>query len=355
MQTVVASTNEVSDNFKLDTFLDLEFALTNEMSLTLDGMSMENDVTVTFKADFDMTNYIEVGASAADTYVYSKFNKFEFDMLNDTYTSTSFGGDAIIVDETTTASASLSNTFFLARSDFAYYQVNGRFDAEFKQGKKVVEGSLQSKTYSNVQEKILDGRITQDMYLELIASILELQQNLMLDVHTEMTLEARTEMLAMLDTHVSIYSSGEVHTIQFLITQDKVADLIDELFDAMLSELSSLADLETINSVKDSVKAAFKGFNFDFRIILDGPLEGSKTLSKIELMISGIFSGFTMDLTKVEGSEFPLMMKMTVKLNKLGFTLDFNADAITLPSDAELELFELVEHTTFEGLLDGLL
>ncbi|ABX81829.1 hypothetical protein [Acholeplasma laidlawii] len=89
LQTVVTSNDEVTNNFKLDTFLDLEFALTNEMSFTSDGMSMENNTTVTLDADFNMTNYIEVGESNADTYVYSKFNKFEFNMLNDTYSSTS--------------------------------------------------------------------------------------------------------------------------------------------------------------------------------------------------------------------------------------------------------------------------
>src|SRR5690554_1411649 len=89
LQTVVTSNDEVTNNFKLDTFLDLEFALTNEMSFTSDGMSMENNTTVTLDADFNMTNYIQVGTSNADTYVYSKFNKFEFNMLNDTYSSRS--------------------------------------------------------------------------------------------------------------------------------------------------------------------------------------------------------------------------------------------------------------------------
>ena len=56
LQTVVTSNDEVTNNFKLDTFLDLEFALTNEMSFTSEGMSMENNSTVTFDADFNMTN-----------------------------------------------------------------------------------------------------------------------------------------------------------------------------------------------------------------------------------------------------------------------------------------------------------
>ncbi|ABX81828.1 hypothetical protein [Acholeplasma laidlawii] len=193
------------------------------------------------------------------------------------------------------------------------------------------------------------------MYLELMASILELQQSLMIDVNTEMTAEERAEMLDMVDTHVNIYSSGTVHTIQFLITQDKVAELIDELFVAMLSELQDLGDQETLNNIKTSMKAAFKAFNFDFRIILEGELEGAKTLTKIEMMITGDFSGFTMSLDEEQSGGFPVLMKLTVKLNKLGFTLDFNADPLTLPSDTELEGFELVEYPPFAGIMDGLM
>ena len=153
LQTVVTSNDEVTNNFKLDTFLDLEFALTNEMSFTSEGMSMENNSTVTFDADFNMTNYIQVGTSNADTYVYSKFNKFEFNMLNDTYSSTSFGGEPVVVDMTTTIDASLTNTFFLARSDYAYYQLNGRYNMEVKQDNKVVDETSQTETYANLQQK----------------------------------------------------------------------------------------------------------------------------------------------------------------------------------------------------------
>lgn len=354
LQTVVTSNDEVTNNFKLDTFLDLEFALTNEMSFTSDGMSMENNTTVTLDADFNMTNYIEIGESNADTYVYSKFNKFEFNMLNDTYSSTSFGEEPVVVDTATTIDASLTNTFFLARSDYAYYQLNGRYNVEVKQGNKVVDETSQTETYANLQQKIVDGQITQEMYLELMASILELQQSLMIDVNAEMTAEERAQMLDMVDTHVNIYSSGTVHTIQFLITQDKVAELIDELFVAMTTELQDLGDQETLNNIKTSMKAAFKAFNFDFRIILEGELEGTKTLTKIEMMITGDFSGFTMSLDEEQSGGFPVLMKLTVKLNKLGFTLDFNADPLTLPSDTELEGFELVEKPPFVDMIDGI-
>lgn len=44
------------------------------------------------------------------------------------------------------------------------------------------------------------------------------------------------------------------------------------------------------------MKVVFKVFNFDFRIILEGELEGIKILIKIEMMIIGDFSGFIMSL-----------------------------------------------------------
>lgn len=90
-------------------------------------------------------------------------------------------------------------------------------------------------------------------------------------------------------------------------------------------------------------------------IELKGELEGTKTLTKIEMMITGDFSGFTMSLDEEQSGGFPVLMKLTMKLNKLGFTLDFNADPLTLPSDTELEGFELVEYPPFAGIMDGLM
>lgn len=48
-------------------------------------------------------------------------------------------------------------------------------------------------------------------------------------------------------------------------------------------------------------------------------------------------------------------MKLIVKLNKLGFILDFNVDLLILLSDIEFEGFEFVEYLLFVGIMDGLM
>lgn len=354
LQTVAQLTTEDTNNFRLDTFLDLEFAMTSELEFSFEDLSTVNDMTMTFSADFDMTNYIEIGESAEDTYMYSRFNAFELNMLNDVYMSSTNGEETTTEDVVQTVDFSLSDTYFLARNDYAYYHLNGSASVEVKADNQVDQDLSTAQTFTNLKEKTLEARITQEMYLELMASMVELQEMLMVDFDAEMTEAEKDDMLDMLDTHVSIYSNGNEHTIQFLVNTQMIDDVINQLFESIETELGEFGDMENFDTVKASIIAAFKSFNFDFRIILDGELEGAKTLSRIEMLITGEFSGFSLNMAEIDENSIPMVIEMTVKLNRLGFTLDFNADDLTLPTESELAEFTLVDTPSFGDVLDGM-
>src|SRR5690554_1980188 len=354
LQTVAQLTTEDTNNFRLDTFLDLEFAMTSELEFSFEDLSTVNDMTMTFNADFDMTNYIEIGESAEDTYMYSRFNAFELNMLNDVYMSSTNGEETTTEDVVQTVDFSLSDTYFLARNDYAYFHLNGSASVEVKADNQVDQDLSTAQTFTNLKEKTLEARITQEMYLELMASMVELQEMLMVDFDAEMTEAEKDDMLDMLDTHVSIYSNGNEHTIQFLVNTQMIDDVINQLFESIETELGEFGDMENFDIVKASFIAAFKSFNFDFRIILDGELEGAKTLNRIEMLITGEFSGFSLNMAEIDENSIPMVIEMTVKLNRLGFTLDFNADDLTLPTESELAEFTLVDTPSFGDVLDGM-
>ncbi len=353
LQTVVEISAEDTSNFRLDSFLDLEFAMTSEADFNTEGMSSQSNTAVTFDVDFDLTNYVAIGDAAEDTFVYSKFNTFDVNFLTDVYSNIVYGEETLTTDTKMTVGFSLSDTFFLARSDYAYYYLNGEATIEYKEDNVVDEAMSQTRTFDGLKEKTVTERITQEMYVGLMESMLELQSMLLVDLDVEMTEAEMEEMYDMMDTYVSIYSDGNTHTIRLLVTTEMIDELINELFDSMLAEIGEFGDVEMINSIKASITSAFKAFNIDFRIILKGELEGEKTLSRIELLITGDFSGFTIDMAEFDESSFPVLVQMTVKLNRLGFTLDFDADPIALPTEAELDSFTLVEVLSFTDIFEG--
>jgi len=353
LQTVVEISDEATSNFRLDSFLDLEFAMTSNSEFNTDGMSSESNTAVTFDIDFDLTNYVAIGDSFEDTFVYSKFNTFEFNFLNDMYSNVEYGTQTFITDTKTAFGFSLSDTFFLARSDYAYYYLNGEASIEHKEDNVVNEEMSQIKSFEGLKEKTVTERITQEMYVGLMESMLELQSMLLVDLDVEMTEAELQEMYEAMDTYVSIYSSGNIHTIRLLVTTEMIDELINELFDSIAGEFGEFGDVEMINSIKSSVTSAFKAFNVDFRIILKGELEGQKHLSRIELLITGDFSGFTIDMADFGEGSFPVLVQMTVKLNRLGFTLNFDSNPMTLPSEAELDSFTLVEVLSFADIFEG--
>lgn len=353
LQSVVEISDEATSNFRLDSFLDLEFAMTSEMSYNAEGMTSESNTTYTFDVDFDLTNYVAIGDDAEDTFVYSKFNALELNFLNHMYSNVAYGEETFTSDTTTTVGFTLSDTFFLARSDYAYYYLNGEASIELKEDNVVNDEFSQTRTFDGIKEKTVTERITQDMYVGLMESMLELQSMLLVDLDVEMTETELQEMYNMMDTYVSIYSEGTTHTIRLLVTTEMVDALIDELFDSIVEEMGEFGDVEMLNSIKTSVTTAFKSFNIDFRIVLKGELEGDKHLSRIELLITGDFSGFTIDMAEFGEGALPVLVQMTVKLNRLGFTLDFDAEPITLPTETELDSFTLVEVLSFTDIFEG--
>ena len=354
LRTVVELTADETSNFRLDTFLDLEFAMTSDMDMNFDGMTMESEQTITLDVDYDATNYVELGDTAEDTYLYSKFNSFELDFFSDIYASTQFGEESFVEDNTQTVQFSLTDTYFLSRSDYAYFYLNGSASIETKTGDQIVDTQTESKTFNNLKEKTLEGRISQEMYTQLMESILAVQESITFESDLDLTEEEKAEVLEAIDSYVNIYSSGTTHTVQLLITTQKVSELIDQLFDTLEAELTEMTDLSNLATLKTSIKAAFKSFNFDFRIILEGELDGVKKLSKVEMIISGEFSGFTLNAADFGETEIPMLIQLTVKLERFGFTLDFDADKLTLPTDSELETFTLVEEPSFTDIFSGI-
>jgi hypothetical protein len=353
LQTVVEISAEARSNFRLDSFFDLEMAMTSEMAYSFEGMTSESNSTYTFDVDFDLTNYVTIGDDAESTFVYSKFNSFEFNIFNDEAAHTTYGEETFSYDTTTTVNFSMSDTFFLARSDYAYYYLNGEVAIEHKTDDVIDDEGSKTRTFAGIKEKTVTERITQEMYVGLMESMLELQSMLLVDLDVEMTEKELQEMYEMMDTYVSIYSAGNTHTIRLLVTTEMIDELINGLFDTIVEEIGEFGDVEMINSIKGSVTSAFKAFNIDFRIVLKGELEGEKNLSRIELLITGDFSGFTIDMAEFGEGVFPVLVRMTVKLNRLGFTLDFDAEPITLPTEAELDSFTLVDVLSFTDIFEG--
>jgi len=353
LQSVVEISDEATSNFRLDSFLDLEFAMTSEMAYNSEGMTSESNSTYTFDVDFDLTNYVAIGDDAENTFVYSKFNAFELNFLTNIYANVEYGQESFTSDTITKFGFSLSDTFVLARSDYAYYYLNGEASIEHKEDNVLDEEMSQTRTFDGLKEKTVTERITQEMYIGLMESMLELQSMLLIDLNVEMTEAELQEMYDMMDTYVSIYSAGNTHTIRLLVTTEMIDELINGLFDSIVEEIGEFGDVEMINSIKGSVTSAFKAFNIDFRIVLKGELEGEKNLSRIELLITGDFSGFTIDMAEFGEGAFPVLVQMTVKLNRLGFTLDFDAEPITLPTEAELDSFTLVEVLSFADIFEG--
>src|SRR5690554_501773 len=85
LQSVVELTKTDTNNFRFDSFMDLEFAATSEMSYNMEGMSMENDMTITFDVDFDQTNYVSIAHTVEDTFLYATYNTFEVDVFYSEY------------------------------------------------------------------------------------------------------------------------------------------------------------------------------------------------------------------------------------------------------------------------------
>src|SRR5690606_34570177 len=125
------------------------------------------------------------------------------------------------------------------------------------------------------------------------------QASLTTSVGLDLTEEERDDLYNYLDKYVSIYSENNTHTLRINITSQMVNDFMDEVFESIESELPA-EELEAFSQVKTAVLSALKSFDFDFRIILEGELEGEKAIKRMEFMVTGEFRGFTLDTAKFD-------------------------------------------------------
>jgi|GEM_PF-2175693 len=351
LQSVVELTTTDTNNFRFDSFIDLEFAATSEMSFNMEGMSMENDMTITFDVDFDQTNYVSIADTVEDTFLYATYNTFEVDVFYSEYSAMSFDGQSELTDRESKANISLTDTFMLINSDYGYINLNGSAITEVKDNGQIVTGETTNETYADVKEKTLEGRLTQEMHQELMMMLEELQTSLTTSVGLDLTEAERDDLYDYLEKYVSIYSENNTHTLRINITSQMVNDLMDEVFESIESELPA-EELEAFSQVKTAVLSALKSFDFDFRIILEGELEGEKAIKRMEFMVTGEFRGFTLDTADFNEESMPMVIELTVKLNKFGFNIDFDADSLELPAQAELDTFEVVEEPSFSNVFN---
>ncbi|WP_025725415.1 hypothetical protein [Acholeplasma granularum] len=352
LQSVMNLGEATSKNFRLDTFINAEYAVTSNLEYESVNTMMQSNMTQSVSIDFDATNYIEVGESHLDTYMYAKLNKLDLNVLSAENSTTTIYNDATTNNNTYTLDFSLTDSFFLTKSDYAYYYLNGSRNVEVKENNVVLEDESSNKNYVEIKEKSLENRITELIYQEIIQKLDEFQSMLEVDINLEMTPDERTKALEALDNYVSIYSEGTTHTVRFLITTQMVSDLIDQTFDMLILELEDGLTLEKATALKTTIKQAIKSFDFDFRIVLKGELEGQKQISQIMLMVKGDFSGFTLDMKDFDEMSLPVVLNVTVKLNKLGFILDYDADKLTLPTAEELNDFTEVEKAIISEDMD---
>ncbi|WP_162163973.1 hypothetical protein [Acholeplasma hippikon] len=242
-----------------------------------------NKVLIQF--EFDASAYISLGNEASESIMYFNLNK----LLVNNEQKTSYLEYQNRIEAT--------KSFLLLKNGYVYAQLNGSYKTS-NQGNPVEE------SFNNKQMRSKEVVFTQNEY-EILKSMFDsLEENLHFDIS-----DSLLEQIKYVDKMITVYKTGDIHTIRLLITKEQVIEFIT----------TTTENLPLPPEFKDYLKK----LTFELRIELN-----QKKLSKIYLA-----SDLLLEYSDSE-------MKNDVTLNGLQFMVDFNPVAPTIPSDSSLDKFE---------------
>ena len=155
------------------------------------------------------------------------------------------------------------------------------------------------------------------------------------------------EMLEDLNNLVTIYKKGDVHIIELKIDVDKLLTAIDETLGMFIGvEEGEVSVIFT--EMMDLLTEHLKTFDFEVKI----EVHNNK--------VTKLGFDFKMELTNIEYSyeddDFDVLNQVNfsakVKIDRLGFLIDFNPKAPSYPSQDDLNNYELVDEPSFGDLFN---
>ncbi len=330
----------------INQFAEIDFAMESESnySLQTDFFTKEEQFIQrgSIGLDYESNTYGFLGDSAASTIFYANIDHAIFNFGSYNYSSVSYDdSDAIESEVEQNASVNITNSFFLLLNKIAYIQSNGSSSSE-----SINNGDVASSTssdYDMLKEKSEDEVFTTEMYDE-IKSYFEQLESISDELPEELPTEIElSEALQELNDMVTVYQSGDVYTIRFYITKAMVDSLIDKAFTELLllAEEANEAAIAEMENLRDLIKTSFKSFEFDYRIEVE-----DQKITRILFFVSGEFTGFQLNQPDDSGH-----LKLDIKIERLGFVIDFNANQPTLPTSAYLADFEPVTTPSIFGAM----
>ena len=342
-----------ASNFKFQQFAKVDFAYSAELERSVAGVDAHYEMDGLVNLDIDQVSFISLGSSHEDSFIYIGLDKAYFHM--DINNHETFAGETSSenVDDID-ATINFNGSYAYLNSDGMYFNLDGSavMNQLTQEGELVIDSKSVNETYDAIQERVISQTFDEALYLEIESMLNEMKTMLQTDLSLDEMTEMDEEMVDFIDEMVSVYSEGTTHTIRIHLTKEMINEMIDLVFESY-TDIGSM-DLQQLLEIKDTVKNALQSFDLDFRIEVVGEALGTKTLSKILFNISGKFQGFSLDMSEMGEDVMPVVLQFGIDIQRFGFIIDLDADLIELPTNDELETFEVVEVPSFAEIFENM-
>ncbi|CDR30337.1 Uncharacterised protein [Acholeplasma oculi] len=342
-----------ASNFKFQQFAKVDFAYSAELEQSVAGVDAHYEMDGLVNLDIDQVSFISLGSSHEDSFIYIGLDKAYFHM--DINNHETFAGETSSenVDDID-ATINFNGSYAYLNSDGMYFNLDGSavMNQLTQEGELVIDSKSVNETYDAIQERVISQTFDEALYLEIESMLNEMRTMLQTDLSLDEMTEMDEEMVDFIDEMVSVYSGGTTHTIRIHLTKEMINEMIDLVFESY-TDIGSM-DLQQLLEIKDTVKNALQSFDLDFRIEVVGEALGTKTLSKILFNISGKFQGFSLDMSEMGEDVMPVVLQFGIDIQRFGFIIDLDADLIELPTNDELETFEVVEVPSFAEIFENM-
>lgn len=348
------SMDEMDDaNFKFQQFAKVDFAYSAELEQSVAGVDAHYEMDGLVNLDIDQVSFISLGSSHEDSFIYIGLDKAHFHM--DINNHETFDGDTANknVDDID-ATVNFNGAYAYLNHEGMHFNLDGSVVANqlIKEGEVVIDEQSINETFDNIQEKVITQTFDEALYLEIKSMLDEMKTMLEMDLTLDEMTEMDEEMVTFIDEMVTVYSEGTTHTIRLHLTKEMMNEMIDLAFESYVEYAAT--NLEQMSEIKQTIKNALQSFDLDFRIEVVGEALGTKTLSKILFNVSGKFQGFTLDMSQMGEDMLPVVVQFGIDISRFGFIIDFDADLIELPTEDELDNFEVVEVPSFVEIFEGM-
>ncbi len=324
---------------------DLDIDFINNNDYFYETNNSRNKIKGNF--DFDSTIYATAGETINDIVLYAELSKLvaKLDVLNESevinddepYYNSSY-------KEENNIDISINNSFVLVLGDNAYFRLNGSVNVEADYNGETETNEL---SFDNIKERMENLPINNEGYDELKEELDNLT-SMYEDMFNEIPdLTEFEEMLEDLNNLVTIYKKGDVHIIELKIDVDKLLTAIDETLGMFIGvEEGEVSVIFT--EMMDLLTEHLKTFDFEVKI----EVHNNK--------VTKLGFDFKMELTNIEYSyeddDFDVLNQVNfsakVKIDRLGFLIDFNPKAPSYPSQDDLNNYELVDEPSFGDLFN---